>query len=54
MKQILQQQHRDPRKNKILFLIFLEAPFLRGFYFAKNQPEILMRSQRSPFLRKRD
>jgi hypothetical protein len=27
--------HRDQKKSKIVLILFLEAPFLRGFYFAK-------------------
>jgi hypothetical protein len=35
MRPIQQHRRRVQRKSKIVLISFLEAPFLRGFYFAK-------------------
>ena len=41
MTPIFQQRFRDQRKSKIMLCLFLEAPFLRGFYFVKLNFDIL-------------
>jgi len=41
MTPIFQQRFRDQRKSKIMLFLFLEAPFLRGFYFVKLNFDIL-------------
>jgi len=38
--------HRDQKKSKFVFILILEAPFLRGFYFAKMSFEA-----RKPYLK---
>ena len=51
MKPILHQRRRGQRNSKLF--LFLEAPFLRGFYFAKMSLEIQLTFIDLPFAAER-